>query len=195
MNAVNTHTLKETVYARLDAIAAAETITKKELGMMSRELLTYVPESDDIDIVNRLIKVLTPMNARVSILYFTHFLPWQVERDADDRFVRFGKRAEKEKAIKKKFDAITEFLAQEDNNIWTWAGENIEIEQKTVNLGDDITKAILRAMKGVDTPKQKGEAMSKAEILGVVMQSIKAEEMLDILAAVAPEPEAQKEAA
>ena len=48
------HRLHNTVYARLEAIAAAEKITRVELGALSRELLVYVPDTHDIDIVNRL---------------------------------------------------------------------------------------------------------------------------------------------
>ena len=65
--------LKAVVYGRLEAIMAAEKITRVELGAMSRELLMYVPDTNDIDIVNRLLGVLTPMNRRTAILFFFKF--------------------------------------------------------------------------------------------------------------------------
>ena len=97
-----TNNLKAVVYGRLEAIMAAEKITRVELGAMSRELLIYVPETHDIDIVNRLINALTPVNRRAAILFFKHFLPWDVENDADGVFAKFGKMHKGEKKVAKK---------------------------------------------------------------------------------------------
>ena len=57
---MTTHRLHNSVYARLDAIASAEKITRVELSALSREALTYVMETHDIELVNRLIGVLPP---------------------------------------------------------------------------------------------------------------------------------------
>ena len=159
------HRLHNTVYARLEAIAAAEKITRSELGNLSRELLVYVPDTQDIDIVNRLLGVLTPMNRKTAILFFTHFLPWQVENDADGTFNRFGKMLQGEKKIAKRMDAITEFLKDESNNIWTWADENVQIDKKKDFKGM-IAKAIKKALEGdekSDTP-----ALSKDEVFAAI---------------------------
>jgi len=186
-----THRLHNVVYARLDAVAAAEKITRVELGHLSRELLEYVVDTHDIDIVNRLIGVLTPVNKRVSILYFTHFLPWTVEKDSDGKFVRFGKMLGKPKQVKKRVELIAAFLVNENNNIWSWSDEHIEVEQKQINLGEKLETAIVQAMQGVDTDKQHGDALSKADILTVVMKHITGDEMLDIITSVADEVQEQ----
>lgn len=175
-----THNLHNVVYARLDAIANAEKITRKELAALSRELLTYVPDTHDIDIVNRLIGVLTPVNRKVAILFFTHFLPWQVEKQ-DEQFSRFGKMKEKQKQIKRHADLIAEFLKDENQSIWTWADQHIEVEQKQINLADGLEKALGEAINGVDTDKKHGDPLSKAEVLAIVMKHITSEEMLDAL--------------
>lgn len=139
-------TLKATVYARLEAIAGAEKITRAELTELSRELLEYVPETDDVDIVNRLIGVLTPMNADLARLYFKAFLPWKVEQDAKGNFVRFGVKMEGDKKVTKKMQAITEWLANEENNIWTWGADNVEVKEK--DLAGNVAKAVKAALKG-----------------------------------------------
>lgn len=184
------HRLHNVVYARLDAIAQAEKITRVELGHLSRELLTYVVDTHDISIVNRLIGVLTPMNRKTAILYFTHFLPWIVEKE-NDAFSRFGKMMDKPKQVKKRVELIAEFLLDENNNLWSWAEENIEIEQKQVNLGDRLEQALIQAMEGVDTDKQHGDALSKKDVLTVVMKHITSDEMMDILASTEQEVQEQ----
>lgn len=151
-----THRLHNVVYARLEAIANAEKITRKELGELSRELLTYVPDTHDIDIVNRLIGVLTPVNRRAAIAYFKHFLPWQVEHEADGQtFSRFGKMLQGEKKVKRRMDSIAEWLKDEANNIWKWSDDNLDVEVKQKDFYALVSKQIQKALEGdekSDTP-------------------------------------------
>jgi hypothetical protein len=141
------HRLHNVVYARFEAVANAEKITRVELGHLSRELLIYVTDTQDIDIVNRLINVLTPVNRRVAILYFTHFLPWDKETEKDgETFVRFGKKHKGDKQIARKMSAIAEWLKDEANNIWSWSDENVEIKAKDFKA--TVTKAIKKAIEG-----------------------------------------------
>lgn len=157
--------LKTVVYQRLEAIANAEKITRKELSAMSRELLLYVPESNDIDIVNRLLGILTPMNKRVAILYFGKFLPWEKETDNNDNFQRFGKRIKGERNNAKRLKLITEWLADERNDIWLWSDKNIELKPK--DFKSIVAKAIAKALEGdekTDTPP-----LSRAEVMLAVM--------------------------
>jgi hypothetical protein len=184
------HPLHNTVYARLDAIANAEKITRAELAALSREALSYVMDTHDIDLVNRLIGVLTPVNRKVAILFFTHFLPWSVEKQ-DDKFSRFGKMSDKTKQVKKATESIADFLSDESNTIWTWADDHIEVEQKAIDLGGRLEKALDDAINGVDTDKQHGDAVSKADILKLVMKHITSEEMMDTLASLETEAEEQ----
>lgn len=187
-----THRLHNVIYGRLDAIAAAEKITRVELGLMSRELLEYVPDTHDIDIVNRLIGVLTPRNRNAAILYFSEFLPWSVEEDKKGEFVRFGKMKEKDKQVKRHMDAIKEFLSDEKNDIWSWSKDNIR-EVKILNGAVELDKAIERAMKGTDTDTKHIDPLSKAEVLSVLIKRITPDEMLDLLSELAGSPEEKSE--
>ena len=159
--------LKTVVYQRLEAIAAAEKITRVELAALSREALIYVPDTDDIDLVNRLLGVLTPMNRRVAILFFSHFIPHEVEKDPDGNFSRFGKKLKGDKKYAAKLALIKEFLADESNTIWTWSDENIELKKK--DLFGPIGKAINKALAGdekTDTP-----ALSPIEVVNAIFGS------------------------
>lgn len=174
-----TNNLKAVVYGRLEAIAAAEKITRVELGAMSRELLMYVPDTHDIDIVNRLLGVLTPVNKRTAILFFKHFLPWDSENDADGVFSKFGKMHKGEKKVARKMQAITEFLADESNNIWVWSDENIEIEQKIVNMATELSEVIKKAVTGFETKNKKAEPLTNQQIVDTLLTHISIDDVME----------------
>lgn len=176
-----TNNLKAVVYGRLEAIMAAEKITRVELGAMSRELLIYVPESHDIDIVNRLLSVLTPVNRRTAILFFKHFLPWDAENDADGVFSKFGKMHKGEKRVARKHTLITEFLSDENNNIWVWSDENIEIEQKVVNMATELSDVIKKSLTGFETKTKKADPMSKQQVVDVILSHITIDDMMEAM--------------
>lgn len=141
------HRLHNVVMARLDAIANAEKITRHELGHLSREALVYVTDTQDIDFINRLLGVLTPVNKRVAILYFSHFLPWEQEKDTDDKFQRFGKKMLGEKKLAKRKAAMNDWLADEANNIWSWAADNVSVD-KVPDYKARVTSSIKAALAG-----------------------------------------------
>lgn len=124
------HNLKDAVYAAIETIAEAEKVTKATLALLSRDLLTYVVDTHDIDSVNRLLGVLGPANKRYATLFFKHFLPHEAEQDADAQFTRFGKLMNGEKKIAERLSRITEFLKVETNDIWTWTKENVTVDRK-----------------------------------------------------------------
>lgn len=160
--------LKAVIVGRIDALKASEKITKAELSAVSREVLMYVPDSDDIDVVNRLINVLTPMNRRVAILFFRHFLPWEVE-EQNGEFSRFGKKLTKDKAVKRRLVLIEEFLEDEGNNIWTWAATEVQVEYKPKDFAGNITKAVAMALKGEVKDNGETPAISVEQVLLAVM--------------------------
>lgn len=163
-----TNNLKAVIVADIDAVKASEKITKAKLRDLSRNILLYVPESGDIDVVNRLIGVLTPMNKRTAILFFRAFLPWEVEENKGE-FSRFGKKLTKEKVVKRKLDAITEFLADEGNDIWSWAAVEVTVEYKPKNFSADITKAVQKALKGEVKDNGETPPISAEEVMLAVM--------------------------
>ena len=159
--------LKTVVYQRLEAIMAAEKITKVELGHLSRELLVYTPTTFDIDIVNRLLGVLTPMNKKLAILFFKEFLPWEQEKDTEGNFQRFGKMFKSAGKVKKRTDAIEAFLKEEEANIWTWAEANVKVDKQKDYTGM-ISKAIKAALSGDE--KTESPALSPAAIVSAIFQ-------------------------
>lgn len=160
--------MKTSIYALIAEIAAAEKITRVKLGVLSRDMLLYVPDSNDIDAVNRLLGVLTPVNRKAAIHFFGHFLMFEQEKDNDGVFQRFGKRLKGEKKIQKKMDAIAEFLKDENNTIWTWADHNLDLNKKK-NFVGMIENAIKKAIEGdekSDTPP-----LTMVEIVRTVMNA------------------------
>jgi len=141
-----THRLHNMVYATIDTIDAAEKVTKTALASLSRDMLVYVTESHDIDYVNKLLSVLTPMNEKAAIIYFGNFLPFTKEKDTDGNFLRFGKMLKGDKKVAKKVDAIRAWLEEEENTIWTWVKDNVTLEQR--DLHKPIVSAITKALKG-----------------------------------------------
>lgn len=127
-------TLKQ-INGKITKIRNAEKVTKAVLGELSRELLEYVQETGDIQPVNKLVAVLTPMNKRTAILFFTHFLPYNTEEGTFTKKKRNGT-----------FDLANEFLATEDT-IWDWAADNIKVEQKEIDWAQRLTKDMTKAIE------------------------------------------------
>ena len=131
----------EAVNSKIVKLGKAEKVTKALLGELSRDLLAYVAvqESWDVAAINRLLAVLTPINKKTAVLFFSHFLPFSFNKDEGN----FGAMAKnKEKKAKDKEESLAKvgvFLADEDNNIWTYAEENIKVEQKPVDYAAKIT--------------------------------------------------------
>lgn len=139
--------LESTILSRIESIAAAEKITKKELALISREILEFImlEGSQNVAIVNRLIAVLSPMNTKVACLFFPEFLPWKF----DAKLRCFGKKMQGDKKLAEYSAKAVAFLEDESNNIWTWAESNIKVEKK-VDYLKNITKNIKGAMESDD---------------------------------------------
>lgn len=134
-------TLKQ-INGKITKIRNAEKVTKAVLGELSRELLEYVKETGDVQPVNKLISVLTPMNKRTAMLFFSHFLPFNQEDGTFTKKKRNGT-----------FALTDEFLATDDT-IWDWAADNIKVEKKEIDwtqrLTNDMTKAIEAGLTAQD---------------------------------------------
>lgn len=130
------------INAKIKKLAAAEKVTKQVLAELSRDLLAYVlvQESHDVGAVNRLLAVLTPVNFKTAVLFFSAFLPHEV-----DEHGTFGGLVKKEKAAK--LQTAVDFLENEDNNIWTWADANVKVEKKEIDFLGKVTKAISQAIE------------------------------------------------
>ncbi len=138
--------LKTSVYSMLEEFLGAEKITRDTLKQLSRDLLVYVPDSHDVDIVNRLITGATPVNRKALIMFFKEFLPWEAEMNGDE-FSRFGKMIQGDKKVAKKMASISEFLEDENNNFWTWAERHVKVDKVPDYLAQ-VERAIENALKG-----------------------------------------------
>jgi hypothetical protein len=177
----NSETLKAALYARIDAIASAEKITKHELAAFSRESLMYVVDTNDIGAINRLLDVLTPMNRLSAIAFFGHFLPWEKETDNNDVFQRFGSKYSQDKKFARKVALITEWLKDVDATIWTWAAANLDLYTKK-NWAANISKAVEKALKGEDNDRGVSAPISMGDVMAAVMAGgISIEDMLEAM--------------
>ena len=179
---MTTNNLKATINTRIDAIKVSEAVTKLELGLVSRELLLYVPDSKDIGSVNRLLDVLTPKNREMGVLFFKAFLPWNYDDVANMFTVMVTGDAKRQK----KFAAALAFTAKEENNIWTWAKVNIAPMERAKNYAGKIGSTIKHALddeKDGLTEKEVFAAILTAmpfkvifDLVGDAIDAIKAEE-------------------
>lgn len=143
----------------LETLKGAEKITKETLRMLSREMLDAVHVAGDIQPVNRLLEVLTPMNRRACVLFFQHFSGhFYSEKDE-----RFGKRDKQN--YEAKYKASDEFLDDPLNNIWTWAAREIEMEAKPFTMLK-VTKMVETILKKADKAGFKQEDVFKAMLAG-----------------------------
>lgn len=134
------HALKAGIEKNIAALVKSETTTKEQLAIVSRDMLPYVMDTNDIGMVNRLCDVLTPMNKATAFAFFGAFLPWKQDGKA------FGKKLAGKEAIAKRVDAIVAFLKVEENNIWTWASDNVEVSVKPKNYANKLSKLVERSL-------------------------------------------------
>lgn len=169
--------LQVQINARINKIGTAEKVTKRELGLVSRELLTYlvVDDSGDIGAVNRLLNVLTRRNQQVAVLFFNHFLPYAW----DDKEKKFKGKVKQKKRIEECSAIVDEFLSDEANDIWKWDEDNNEdIQAKPKDYAKKIKTLVEKALK------DQAEGLSPEEILQVAfdaMEEIPAEFLLKSL--------------
>ena len=131
----------------IDQIATSEKQTRADLKEFSRSVLPYVMDTDDIEVVNRLVGILTVNNAAKFIDYANHFLPWVSEKDEDKKHVRFGKMQASHIVVKAQ-KKQTEFLLVADNNFWTWAQAGAT--PKVKDFAELLKKLVEKSAKGDD---------------------------------------------
>jgi len=151
---------KATIEANIVKVAQAEKVTKATLSVLSRELLAYVYETNDVAMVSRLLHVLTPVNKRVAMLYFPAFLGWSF----NEKELTFGKKL-KEKVHTKKYDSACVFLQDEANDIWVWAENEVVLQAKPKDYAGKITQLVTKALK------DEAEGITMKELLFAIVAS------------------------
>jgi predicted RecB family nuclease len=137
----------------------SEMITRQSLMVLSRTVLEAHHATEDVGYVNRLIEVLTPVNRKVAVLYFTHFGGFHY----DESLARFTKKSGKRYDEADKLSTI--FLEDPLNNIWSWATRNIEIQKK------DFELAQVTAYMGNVLKKAAKAGVSQADLLRAVLKA------------------------
>ena len=154
----------------LERLANSERITKEELKVLSRSILEAVHATGDISYVNRLLLVLTPVNKKVTVFFFKHFAGFSF----DDTLAAFTKKS------KKRYDAAVAlsdaFLADVNQNIWTWAERHIEVEQKPFTI-----ETLEHTIKGMFT-KAGNAGLSQTDVLRAMFKGgLEVDTMLTML--------------
>lgn len=109
---------------RLNDLRSAEKITRAALMDLSREVFVAFHATEDIDYINRILEVLTPVNKKVAIEFFKEFSGFKY----DEKQGKFSGKDKKHYDEKKA--ATIAWLEDPLNNIWTWADRNITIEKE-----------------------------------------------------------------
>lgn len=174
----------ENLMSTIERVAAAEKITKEGLRVLSRDVLAYMLDEEDVRPVNALLGkdeagkfILTPMNWRIAVQYFHEFLPFtsNFEDIKDNAIKGKGKREPLvfAKKSKKRWDkqaqVIADWLADEDNDIWTWSN-NVKVEVQPTDYAKKIQQAITAAMdedKGAFSMQEVITAMLDVEDVNV----------------------------
>jgi len=180
----------EQLRADIAAVRQAERVTKEKLSSLSRDLLNKWNNDHDPELINELLGhddagkyTLTPLNWRIACMYFFTFVgaasnytkdvePY-VTKGKGNRtplvFGLVGKNQQKRTAAKREA-----WLANEDNNIWTWSAENVTMQDKNIDYAKQITKAVTDAVS-----EDKGN-LSLIQVLDAVL-AVEGVSMADIM--------------
>lgn len=186
--------LAVTIAERIEKLQEAEKVTKAELSAISRELLLLVGvHGQEVTYVNYLLNVLTPMNKQTAIHFFNHFLP----NIFNEKTVSFTNATiKKKKTLDAKAKDLTAFLDDENNDIWSWAKENVKLEKtKDFKLQQKLESLINAIDKAEENPEDYASIDMHIDMKTVMRLLDKFSEVSDVELNVAEEEGEQQEAA
>lgn len=143
----------------IESLAQSEHVTKRELMHLSRSVLEATHETGDIQFVNKLVAILTPVNKKVAIVFFRHFTGFSF----DDKLMMFTKKSKKR--YNESFAEYVLFMENPHNNIWTWAERNIEIEKKDFEL-NKVTEYVIQSMK-----KAQAQGLTQVDVMKAIIKA------------------------
>jgi len=153
------NTFERAFNASLEKIANSEKVTKIELRDISRSVLQAWHATGNVIYVNRLLKVLTPINKKTAIVFFKHFGGFSF----DDVMGEFTHKS------KKRYDKAhaesVKFLENPNNNIWSWAERHIEVSHKPFDIAS-VEKYMTKAIKNAA-----GVGLSQVDLLKAVFKA------------------------
>jgi hypothetical protein len=159
------------------ALQESERVTKSTLGFLSRDVLealhTEGKTQGDIQYINRLLSVLTPVNRATAVLFFQAFSGHLY----NEKEQCFGKK-DKSLYEEKRLHAMAN-IANDSWNIWVWAKDHVKVEAKPLTL-DKITATVKQILK-----KAEDNGIKKADVIKAILAGgIEADDLLAIMEAV-----------
>ena len=168
--------------ASCDALRQSEDVTRRELRGLSRSLLGALHGLEDpllqgdIQFINRLIPVLTPINRKVYVVFMQHFGGFHF----DEALQQFTKKSAKRYAEARQ--ECVEFLADPNNNLFSWGTRHIE-----VNVRPFDPKAVTKYIEG-QLKKAAGAQLGQDAVIRAVFDAgIKVDVVMGIIAKLAEE--------
>ncbi len=143
----------------LERITKSENITKHELKVVSRTMLEAWHITGNVHYVNRLLKVVSPVNKKALIVFAKHFGGFSYDEVLGEFTHKSKKRYETAHKL------ALEFLENPNNNLWTWAERHIEVAQKPFSI-ENVEKFIKTALN-----KGAGVGLSQVDILKAVFKA------------------------
>lgn len=114
--ALELNNFKANLEGSIADIIKSETTTSKLLATVTRDLLSYVPETGDIGMVNRLVTGLSKANRLHCIAFFKALLGWDMNKDG----THFTTKLTGKRTLLNIQEARVKFLADEKATLWTW---------------------------------------------------------------------------
>jgi hydrogenase maturation factor HypF (carbamoyltransferase family) len=152
----------------ITALAASEKTTKDTLRAVSREVLEAHHATENIQYVNDLIAILSPMNRKTAVLFFQTFGGFHYDKPA----MRFTKKDKKH--YEEKYAASLEALNDPHFNIWSWAERELKVEKVAPSL-EGFTKYVNNFVA-------KAQGVSHADMVRAVFKSgISVEAIISVL--------------
>lgn len=143
----------------LERITKSENITKHELKIVSRTMLEAWHITGNVHYINRLLKVVTPVNKKALIVFAKHFGGFSFDEVLGEFTHKSKKRYETAHKL------ALEFLENPHNNLWTWAERHIEVTVKPFAI-ENVEKFIKQALN-----KGAGVGLSQVDILKAVFKA------------------------
>ena len=171
---------QDLILKAISSIKSAETMAYNQLKPLSRELLSYVIDTGDIAMVNRLLDVLRPVMRKEAVEYFAHFLPYQYDKKA----AKFGGKIKNAKRVEAKQAERTVFLSITENSLYSWKAEKKAAAKSMVDYVAKIKK---------DTEKAVQAELEPATIIDAMLQG--GVQLSDLAAFLAKQQKLQAKAA
>jgi len=152
-------TFEKSFAVAIEKLAVSESVTKRELRDLSRTVLEAWHATGNVVYANKLLGVLSPINKKTAIVFFKHFSGFHF----DEVMGAFDHKSKK-RYEKAHIDCV-KFLADPNNNIWSWAERHIEVAHKPFDVGS-VQKYMTKAIKDAA-----GVGLSHADLLKAVFKA------------------------